>query len=189
MKFNKFRKEDGRLLESLIASLRERKPILKDPGGLTDDIMNAISKTAKVTSHQSKKSSEIPVIIIIRRLLAAASVCLFLVFGYEEYVVVDKISRLEEQCSAISQSSQYQAALNLKSAMTMLSVNPGLINHYIGTNLNRINLRTIFKAAMFADAGRLSPDSFKYLNRAGFNLPDQAIISLFNQFDSTHNNF
>ncbi len=117
--------EKSRLAAGRIAAVRNRTPILKNPEGLTEDIMNVIRENSvKNNFDKTKKSGEFPVVIILRRLLAAASVCLFLLFGYEEYVVVDKISRLEKQNAAISQSSQYQSALNLKKAMGIFLSDP-----------------------------------------------------------------
>lgn len=186
MKSRKVSEENARLVENLVAAVRNREPILKNPEGLTEDIMNAIRENPTGNNFdKTKKSGELPVIIILRRILAAASVCLFIVFGYEEFVVVDKISSLEKQSSVISQSSQYQAALNLKKVMTILTVNPEMINRYLGSNTKKINLGTLLKAAMFADVTGLTPDALNSLNRAGYNPPDQAIISLFNNFDST----
>lgn len=187
MKWRKIREENDRLLENLIAKVKDRQPILDDPEKLTEDIMNAIRGIPVGSgSGRIKKTTELPAVIILRRILAAASVCLFLVFGYEEYVVVDKISSLEKQCSAISQSSQYQPALNLKRAMTVLSANPVLINQYMGSKTKKIDMRTLIKAAMFANAGGLSPEALELLNKAGFNPPNQALISILNNFDSTH---
>jgi hypothetical protein len=187
MKSKKIREENGRLVENLVASVRNRVPILENPEGLTDDIMNAISDNPEQNQPEKmKKSGEWPALIILRRLLAAASVCLFLAFAYEEYVVVEKISRLEKQSSAISRSSRYQAALNVKMVLTVLTLNPQLVNQYPGSTTEKIDLSTILKAAMFADAGGISPDDFKSLNIAGFNPPDQAMMSLIKNFYSTH---
>jgi hypothetical protein len=79
------------MVENLVTMLRRKAPILKIDELLTEDIMNTIlDLPARKEQDIKKKSRELPAIIILRRLLAAASVCLFLVFGYEEYVVVEK---------------------------------------------------------------------------------------------------
>jgi hypothetical protein len=187
MKSGKVEEENARLVENLLASVRNRKPILKDPEGLTEDIMNTIrDNPARKEQAIKKKARKLPAIIILRRLMAAASVCLLLVFGYEEYVVVEKISQLEQQSSAISRSSQYQAALNLKKIMTVLTLNPQMINQYLDFKTKKIDIRTIFKAAMIADAGVFSPDALNLLNKAGYNPKNQDIISFLNNFDATH---
>lgn len=188
MKGKKNREENGRLVENLVASVRDRVPVLKNPGGLTDDIMKAISENPEQDQPgQMKKSGELPVLILVRRLLAAASVCLFLAFGYEEYVVVEKISRLEKQSSAISQSSGYQPALNMKMMMTVFTLNPQLINQYPDLKIKKFDIRTIFKAAMLANAGGISPDVLELLNEAGYNPANRDIISFIKNFDSTLN--
>jgi hypothetical protein len=187
MERKKITEEDARLVENLVSALRNRKPVLKNPEGLTDDIMKAVHElSADDKTDKSVKSRQLPAIIMLRRLLAAASVCLFLVFGYEEYVVVEKISQLEKQSSAISRSADYQAALNLKKVITILTVNPKMINQYMESRTKKISLGTLFKAAMFADAAGITPEALKKLNRAGYDLPDQAVRSLLNNFDSTH---
>ena len=187
MKSKKVREENARLVENLIAEVRGREPVMKNPEGLTEDIMNAIQGIpAGSDSARIKKTTELPAVIILRRLLAAASVCLFLVFAYDEYVVVDKISSLEKQCSAISHSSQYQAALNVKTVMNVLSVHPHLINQYLESKTKNIDLQTLLKAAMFADIGGFSPDALELIKSTGYNPTNQAIISYFNNFESTH---
>jgi hypothetical protein len=187
MKSKKVREENARLVENLIAEVRGREPVMKNPEGLTEDIMNAIRGIpAGRDSARIKKTTELPAVIILRRLLAAASVCLFLVFAYDEYVVVDKISSLEKQCSAISHSSQYQAALNVKTVMNVLTLHPQLINQYLESKTKKINLQTLLKAAMFADFGGFTPDALELLKNTGYNPTNQAIISYFNNFDSTH---
>jgi hypothetical protein len=187
MKSKKVREENARLVENLIAEVRGREPVMKNPEGLTEDIMNAIRGIpAGSDSARIKKTTELPAVIILRRLLAAASVCLFLVFAYDEYVVVDKISSLEKQCSAISHSSQYQAALNVKTVMNVLTLHPQLINQYLESKTKKINLQTLLKAAMFADFGGFTPDALELLKNTGYNPTNQAIISYFNNFDSTH---
>jgi hypothetical protein len=187
MKSRQRKDDNDRLVENLLASVRNREPILIDPERLTENIMNAIrDKSQENDTGKRTISGELPAFIILRRLLAAASVCLFLVFGYEEYVVMEKISRLEKQSSAISKSSQYQAALNLKKAMTLISINPQMINQYFELNTSKINIRTLFKAAMIADMSGFSPEDLKSQYLAGWNKPSQPIISFLNNFDSSH---
>jgi len=75
--------------------LNQRQPVLNDPQKLTDDILDAINEL-----ETEKKSESSTVFLTVKRLLAAASVCLMIVFGYEHYVVVEKLIKLEEQMSA-----------------------------------------------------------------------------------------
>lgn len=189
MKYRSVKKENARLVENLVASVRKRKPILKNPEGLTDYIMNEIRENpVQDMPEKNNKPGKLATIIILRRLLAAASVCLFLLFGYEEYVVVEKISRLEKQNAAISQTNQYQAALNLKKAMGVFLSYPEIKDRYKEFKTRKINLRTLLKAAMYADAAGLSPDALKLMNAADKNASIPVLLSILEQFDSTANN-
>jgi hypothetical protein len=123
--------QESSLASRMIDRIRQREPILKNPDGLADEIMNMIRDDSKViTPDLAEKSGKSATLKFTLRWLAAASVCLFLVFGYEEYVVVDKISSLEKQIAAISQSSHYHAALQLKKAMSILASDPEMQNQY-----------------------------------------------------------
>jgi hypothetical protein len=179
--------EETRLAAGKIAGLRRMEPILEDPEGLTEDIMRAIRKDSnEIRRKITEKSGILPRIIILRRLLAAASVCFFLVFGYEEYVVVNKISRLEKQNAAISQSSQYQAALKLKMALGILASDPGLLNRYKELKTKKINLMSLFRAAIYADMAGINPDTFRLLIGSGYEVDKLPLKSFLKQFDSTH---
>lgn len=183
------KERETRLVDSKIAAVRKREPILKDPEGLTDNIMNAIRENPMQNNFDdSEKSTKLPVIIILRRLLAAASVCLFLVFGYEEYVVVDKISRLEKQNAAISRSSQYQAALNLNKAMIYFINDPEILDLYKKLKTRKLSLQTVFKAAMYVDMAFIDPGTLN-LYKSKVDLPPNSnFISVLKGFDSIQNN-
>ena len=182
------KKEIEQLVSGTIAGIRRREPILKNPEGLTEDIMKAIREDAKDTNFKiTEKSRKFPVIILLQRLLAAASVCLFLVFGYEEYIVVDKISRLEQQNAAISQSPQYQASLNLKRAMSIFLSDPDMANRYKELKTRKLNLQTVIKAVMYVDMAFLDPGALNSLDRTDYYSPNSTFISLIKQFDSTNN--
>jgi hypothetical protein len=182
------KEKETRLIAGKIAAVRNREPILKNPEGLTEDIMNAIREVSKENNFdKTEKSGKFPVIIILQRLLAAASVCLFLVFGYEEYVVVDKISRLEKQNAAISQSSQYQAALKLKKAISIFASDPEMQNRYKELKTRKINLQTVIKALMYVDMVFIDPGTLNLAERTDYHSPNSTFISILKQFDSTHN--
>ena len=183
------KERETRLVDGKIAALRNRKPILKDPEGLTEDIMNAIREISQENnSGKAEKTGKLPVIIMLRRLLAAASVCLFLLFGYEEYVVVDKISLLEKQNAAISKSSQYQSALNLKKAMNLLLNDPEIYNRYKELKTRKLSLQTVIKAVMYVDMAFIDPGALKLHESKVFLSSNPEFISVLKQFDSTPNN-
>jgi len=87
--------EECQSAKKFSALLNQRQPVLNDPQKLTDDILDAINEL-----ETEKKSESSTVFLTVKRLLAAASVCLMIVFGYEHYVVVEKLIKLEEQMSA-----------------------------------------------------------------------------------------
>ena len=87
--------------------LRRSEPLLSDPGGLTGNIMAAVGK-------DKVKTPVVPLLLV--RLLAAASLALFLVFGYEQYGIVTNISALEKQCAAVKPGSRYPELRRLASA-------------------------------------------------------------------------
>jgi hypothetical protein len=181
--------EETRLVAGKIAGMRQREPILKDPEGLTENIMKAIQIPSQENQVRlTEKLVKSPVISILQRLTAAATVCLFLVFGYEEYIVVDKISRLEKQNATISESSQYQAALKLNKVISLLDSDPEMLSRYEELKTRKINLRTLLRAAMYADVAGITPDALKRMNRADFNDAKPPYMSIFKQFDSTYNN-
>lgn len=90
--------------------LHQKKPSLSNPQKLSDDILDSINEL-----ETEKKSDSSTIFMTVKRLLAAASVCLMIVFAYEHYVVVEKLIKLEEQMSAVPgvtfNSSQYQEIL------------------------------------------------------------------------------
>jgi hypothetical protein len=185
MESKKVRDENTRLVEDLIAAVRKKQPVLNNPEELTEDIMIAIREIPQESkSINTDKPVEFRGIIILRRLLAAASVCLFLVFGYEEYVVVDKISRLEKQNTAISESSQYQSALQVKRVISIISADPDMLNRFLDLKTKKINMRTMLRAAMYAD---MAPEALKILNMTSGRTSNPGYLSIIKQFDSTLN--
>lgn len=85
----------------LIRLLQERDPVPDDPGSLTEGIMSAI-----ISPDRSGKSNT-RTIRLAARLLAAASVLLFLTFGVEQYFVLEKMQLLEVTSGNLSTSGVY----------------------------------------------------------------------------------
>jgi hypothetical protein len=190
MKYIKVRKETDpestKLAEDLIDRIRRREPVLRDPDGLTDNIMAMLGdkKTARLTTSDRQRGKAI---IIIQRLLAAASVCLLLVFGYEEYVLVDKISRLEKQNASIAQFSQYEVALKLNKAVSILSSKPELLSQFKEFKTGKMNFLALFRAAMYADAAGINYEILQSPEWKDIKAENPSIISIFKQFDSSNN--
>ncbi|MCK5839802.1 MAG: hypothetical protein KAG99_08135 [Bacteroidales bacterium] len=83
-----------------IIGVIQKEPCLHDPAGLTNNILTVIDEV-----EQTPKSTKIinngKIIRLIRRTLAAASVSLMIIFGVEQYIVLDKIIKLEDTTSNI----------------------------------------------------------------------------------------
>lgn len=93
----------NREAHKILDLLRKSEPALKDPEGLTEAIMAEITRGAV--------QRRVPALFHLQRLLAAASVALVLLFGYEQYMVVEKVSALEKQFSAIKSDPRYSYTL------------------------------------------------------------------------------
>ena len=95
-----------------IMGLIQKEPCLHGPAGLTNNILTAIDEV-----EQTPKSTEInnnaKIIQLIRRTLAAASVSLMIIFGVEQYIVFDKIIKLEDAASTISDEHKNISMSNL----------------------------------------------------------------------------
>lgn len=91
------------LTNKLSEKLKVTAPFLSNSDKLTDDILNAISNTdTRSETDAVLKGNENHFLIFAQRFFAAASVCLFLVFGAEQFIVVNKITTLENKLSGIS---------------------------------------------------------------------------------------
>lgn len=89
---------------NIIDFLKRHEPELKNPEKLTKGILSAINK-----EEDGRKNR----FIIIQRILVAASICLLLVFGIEQYIFVDKILQLENNASKISTNPAYIKGFNM----------------------------------------------------------------------------
>jgi hypothetical protein len=90
--------------------IRRSEPVLSKPVGFTDNIMSALPP-------EKWKSTMVP--LYFKRMLAAASIALFLLFGYEQYGVVSKVSALEKKFSQISKDFDHQPQVHLLSGYTI----------------------------------------------------------------------
>ena len=102
--------------------VRRSEPVLRNPDELTDNIMSSIrqwpnSEKRKAKSEQRIANSERRITITLQRLLAAASIALFLLFGYEQYGVVTKVTALEKKFSEIKLDSPYSDPQRLASVI------------------------------------------------------------------------
>ena len=86
----------------LVTVLQQSEPKLDNPKKLTDDIFSAIAEGENPVTVMAPLIRKNQVIQLAQRILAAASVCLMMVFGIEQYIVVKKINNLENQMGAIA---------------------------------------------------------------------------------------
>jgi len=76
--------------------LSQKKPTLENPQKLSSDILDSIDEL-----EPKEIRVRFRLFNVSKRILAAASVCLIIVFGYEQYIITDKMIKLEEQMSAV----------------------------------------------------------------------------------------
>ena len=82
----------------VVNRIADFEPILIDPTGLTDDIMDALPDSV-TESETGKRTSHIAIFqhAFFRWSISAAAVVLFSLFAFEQYLVLDKINQLETQ--------------------------------------------------------------------------------------------
>jgi hypothetical protein len=136
-------------LSRLTSMIQQAEPVLKDPDKLTDEIMNIIEHDSLPdTKYPIPGNKQIRTLQIVQRLLAVASVCLLMIFSYEEFNIVNKISNLEKQNSAIS-SSVKNHEFNLEKAGMLFSSRADLQDHLARIKSEKPGLFTLLKAASY----------------------------------------
>lgn len=84
-------------INSLISSVKNTEAELKDPASLTEDILSVLpDKNGEENSMRSGVGRSTLQHVMFRRLIAAAAILLFSVFTYEQFIILDKLNRLEE---------------------------------------------------------------------------------------------
>jgi hypothetical protein len=89
---------DSLKAREVMTLIRGFEPSLSDPDAITDNIMFSIQKAPQRTAFGP---------VLLQRLLAAATIALFLMFGYEQYGVVKKVTELETKFSETRLESRY----------------------------------------------------------------------------------
>lgn len=133
------------LENKILNSLQAKKPVLKDPDQLTNDIMTAIQDNKSDTFFENRTVS------FAYRLLVAATVCLLMVFGIEEYIFYDKVKSLEIQASSISKVEKSRPGLR-----SIIAYNAGVQNKVMElmlkpghSNLVKLPIKTKLRIARF----------------------------------------
>lgn len=160
-------KEIRKDYERLVSGLREKEPRLSDPEGLTDHIMQAIQQKAGGTGHDRHPEKKSPrALTVAIRILAAASVCLFLTLGYEQYIVVAKIGQLERQNATISQNSRYRTAVSLNHLVAIIKSNPEFLNQYNKIRKDEGVKLSLIKAAFILDIVMIAGNDSIFQNQS-----------------------
>ena len=145
--------EDCLSAKKITSLLNQREPKLNDPQKLTNDILDSINDL-----ETEKKSESSTIFLTAKRILAAASVCLMIVFGYEHYVVVEKLIKLEEQMSVVT-----NAPINSSYYLEMLHNFPDKGVKLIKSQLTTMGMKSrdedLKSLFMKADFGILSHDA------------------------------
>lgn len=84
--------------KKIIGQMQE-EPELFDPENLTKSILSEIENVAQIPKSNNNNAK---IYWLVRRTLAAASISLMIVFGIEQYILFDKISKMEEYISYVS---------------------------------------------------------------------------------------
>lgn len=113
-------------LKEVIELIRDSEPVMKDPEGVAENIMAAIGQ---------KPHRKIVPLYLLQRILAAASVALLLLFGAEQYMIVENVSRLELQLSKAGPGPRYPDPLQMVPAggLVKAGLSASVINRLLST--------------------------------------------------------
>jgi len=114
-----------------MVELMKKTPVLNNPDGLTISIMEAIESTPQVSE---KAESNSRILMIVTRTLAIASVLLFMIFGIEQAIVLQKVGDLE-QLTGVRSSYATVATENL--VMLNIGLTPTILTSLSGDNYIR----------------------------------------------------
>ena len=135
-------------LKRIVNGLKRNEPELREPEKLTEDIMLAIQQEEQERSSlYPMKSNRLPRLILFQRLLTAASVCLFLMFGVEQYMVVDKVNQLEQQNRSVTYFSYAQftsrivrSGIPISELQKRFPLHKKLLSATTGLNLSKLHV-------------------------------------------------
>jgi hypothetical protein len=122
-KYEEQRQEQSRI----ILSLKNNEPALKDPLQLTDDILLAIESDDRQL-QQTKSAVSIDLFI---KWMAAACIALFITFGLEQYVVLEKMIQLESNSMNITQQKSFTS-----SALDLQALNSFRVQQFLKSSEN-----------------------------------------------------
>jgi hypothetical protein len=134
-------------IKEVIGLLHDSEPVLKHPERVTGNILYAIQQEPHV---------KVTPLLFIQRILAAASVALLLLFGYEQYLIVAKVSRLEVQLSKAGPVPRCPDPLHMIPAAKLTSAS------FSASGINRLlssrNVRAPFCFALIKNQLKTNPE-------------------------------
>lgn len=129
-------------LEKILDLLQTNEPKLKESSEIPDNVMQKIQQEQLKKSSTKDHSSPTVVryLTLVQRMLAAASVCLLILYGAEEFTIVSKLNRLEHQTAAFNADpagSHYQhQILNRRSFAFLWQRHPDHVKFYVAEHLH-----------------------------------------------------
>ncbi len=154
--------QDCHRAKKITALISQKEPVLANPQKLTNDILDTLDEL-----EPEMQSVRFRIFNTAKRILAAASVCLIIVFGYEQYIIIDKMIKLEEQMSAVTatpiNSSHYKEILRYYPSHSIEAVKSKLASRLKMSQDN--GLKSTF---ILASLSVLSNDEVKNLLREHF---------------------
>lgn len=109
------KEEFDRKMQNLISNVKNTDAELKDAVSLTEDIIGAIAESGSqerkpLTLARGGLFSH----IIFKRIISAAAIILFSLFVYEQYIILDKLNRLEVSRQNIPEQNQWELRTVMK---------------------------------------------------------------------------
>jgi hypothetical protein len=124
--------------------LAKKEPKLSNPESLTNSILTAIEDIEQIPEPNTKNQK---IIQLITRTLAAASISLMMIFGIEQYIVIHKITALENQVSQVSYNTNnisFKTILRYNVGMQILTISKILDNDFKKPDFRKIKSRIMF---------------------------------------------
>jgi len=118
--------------KNVFRTISNTQPVLKNPKKLTEDILRNLDISPSDNSNRTNRNkSQAQVLQMFQHFLVAASILLLAVFGIEQYLVVDKVIKLEQKMLKVTTDAR--SNLNLYS---MIRTNPKQVYDYFKKKLD-----------------------------------------------------
>ena len=178
--------QDCQKAKKITALLSQKEPILINPQKLTSNILDSLDE-----SGPEKHSVRFRIFNTSKRILAAAAVFLIFVFAYEQYIIIDKMIKLEEQMSEVTATT-----VNSSQLKQILRYYPShgieAIKSKLAYRVNESQDRDLKSAFMLASLNALSNDEVKsllqeYMVQVRFSNEDSGATNTFENESPTRN--